>query len=149
MKKPRNPKVKETIEKCRGNDGMATRQFIDRIGDKWSILIVMVLSHQPGHRARFSDLKHGIEGISQTMLTSTLRALERDGFVEREIFPEVPPRVEYELTKFGESVLEPMKALAEWATRNWAAVEKSREKFDAKEKAKGSELKTSSVNRLR
>lgn len=134
MEKTKKKEPLPIVKACGGETGTATRDFIGRIGDKWSIMIVMVLAHQPSHRARFSDLKNGIDGISQTMLTSTLRALERDGIIEREIFPEVPPRVEYELTKFGMSLLEPIKALSDWVVKNWNHVRKSREKFDANQK---------------
>jgi DNA-binding HxlR family transcriptional regulator len=108
--------------------------FLGRIGDKWTILIVVVLSQQPKHRARFSELKNGIQGISQTMLTSTLRALERDGLVTREVFAEIPPRVEYELTPFGLSVLEPMRALANWVSKNWGKAQQARKLYDQKSK---------------
>jgi DNA-binding HxlR family transcriptional regulator len=76
--------------------------------------------------------QNSVGGISQTMLTATLRNLERDGMVVREIFPEVPPRVEYELTKLGLSMLEPMQGLIDWVAANWATVKKARERFDSK-----------------
>jgi DNA-binding HxlR family transcriptional regulator len=120
-----------SLEGCKSERSLATKEFISRIGDKWSILIVLALSRHDGTRARFSDLKRGISGISQTMLTSTLRSLERDGIVEREVFPEVPPRVEYQLTKLGLSVLEPMKVLTDWTINNWDAVKRARAKFDS------------------
>jgi DNA-binding HxlR family transcriptional regulator len=130
MKEPRNKKAIPEFEACKSERAVATREFISRIADKWTILIVMVLSRQPKHRARFSEIKMGIEGISQTMLTATLRSLERDGIVIRESFPEIPPRVEYELTKLGLSVLEPMQELTSWVLKNWDVVKQSREKFD-------------------
>ncbi|MGE4130391.1 MAG: winged helix-turn-helix transcriptional regulator [Bdellovibrionales bacterium] len=134
MKKPKQNKDFPIVLACQTEEAIATRDFLSRIADKWSVLIVLVLSQQPNHRARFSDLKNGISGISQTMLTSTLRALERDGIVERELFPEVPPRVEYELTKCGLSVLEPMNALVNWVNKNWSTVKRSREAFDVRRK---------------
>lgn len=124
------------MELCSGPEAMATREFLARVSDKWSILVVMLLARGPKRRARFSELQKSIHGISQTMLTSTLRALERDGLVVREVFPEVPPRVEYELTELGASVLKPMQAMAAWVEENWGEVRKARERFDRK-KAKG------------
>src|SRR6202035_6086187 len=84
-----------------GEEGVAVREFLTKVGDKWTILIVVSLSQVPGCRARFSELEKMIPAISQRMLALTLRNLERDGLVTRELFPEVPPRVEYELTTLG------------------------------------------------
>lgn len=123
----------EEHSNCEKEEVQATREFLTKIGDKWSILIVVLLAKSPKHRARFSELKKAINGISQTMLTTTLRNLEKDGMVIREIFPEVPPRVEYELTSLGLSVLEPMQGLVDWVNKNWRDVKKSREKFQAKQ----------------
>lgn len=136
MKSLRKMEKLPEFESCKSERAEATRDFISRIADKWTILIVVVLSRHPDNRARFSDLKRGIEGISQTMLTSTLRSLERDGIVHREVFPEIPPRVEYELTKLGLSLLEPMQQLTAWALKNWSTVKHSREKFDADKKSR-------------
>ncbi|WP_419806205.1 winged helix-turn-helix transcriptional regulator [Terriglobus sp.] len=86
---------------CRSEETEPLREFLARVGDKWSILLVVTLSRKPNHRARFSELQKSIDGISQRMLTTTLRQLERDGLLSREVFPEVPPRVEYELTRLG------------------------------------------------
>ncbi|WP_202818918.1 winged helix-turn-helix transcriptional regulator [Actinosynnema sp. ALI-1.44] len=86
-----------------------------RIGDKWSMLVVILL----GKRAyRYNELHRSIEGVSQRMLTRTLRTLEDDGFVRREVYPSVPPSVEYSLTPLGVSLLAPLSALAEWAVAN-------------------------------
>lgn len=134
MKKTKENKTFSVLNLCQSSHSQQTRELIQRIGDKWSILIVLVLSEQPRQRARFSELKHGIPGISQTMLTSTLRSLERDGILEREVFPEVPPRVEYQLTKLGLSLLEPMQLLAAWTSQNWSNVNKARLRFDASKK---------------
>src|SRR5580700_4537629 len=90
-----------------GEEGVAVREFLTKVGDKWSILIIVSLSQVPGCRARFSEIEKVIPAISQRMLTLTLRNLERDGLVTRELFPEVPPRVEYELTGLGKSLLAP------------------------------------------
>ena len=85
---------------------------------------------------RFSDLRRSIEGISQRMLTLTLRNLERDGLIVRTVFPEIPPRVEYELTKLGRTLLEPIQGLAEWAERHRTTIQDARETFDKKSKKK-------------
>ena len=88
------------------------RETFDRVGDKWSLLVIAILSHGP---QRFTALKQGVVGISQRMLTLTLRKLERDGVVQRTVFPEIPPRVEYQLTPLGQTLIGPVTALADWA----------------------------------
>ncbi|MGW9351290.1 winged helix-turn-helix transcriptional regulator [Nocardiopsis flavescens] len=94
-----------------------------RIGDKWSVLVIVLLGQR---RHRFNELHRGIEGISQRMLTRTLRGLEVDGLVHREVFPTVPPSVEYSLTPLGRTLLEPLSALAGWAVEHHGAIERSR-----------------------
>src|SRR3954469_3353513 len=89
-------------------DRRRVSQVLSRIGDKWSVLVIMLL-HRGAHR--FSALKRSIGGISQRMLTLTLRNLERDGLVSRTVTPSIPPRVDYELTEMGRSLAEPVKAL--------------------------------------
>ena len=96
-----------------------TRQVLDRIGDRWTVLIIGALDIGP---QRFSAVAKRVDGISQKMLTQTLRGLERDGLVTRTIYPEVPPRVEYELTDLGRSLQDPLRALQEWATAHTGAV---------------------------
>lgn len=86
-----------------------------RIGDKWSMLVVIILGGRPH---RYNELHRSIEGISQRMLTRTLRLLESDGLVTRTVLPSVPPSVEYSLTPLGESLLEALTPLADWAVRN-------------------------------
>ncbi|TQL70706.1 HxlR family transcriptional regulator [Nocardioides albertanoniae] len=88
------------------------REVLDRIGDKWTVLVISTLAGGP---MRYSDLQASIPGISQRMLTVTLKALERDGLLLRTAYPEIPPRVEYELTDLGRSLLTSVKALAAWA----------------------------------
>ena len=106
----------------------AVSGVLARIGDKWSVLIVTRL----GQRSmRFNELKKEIGGISQRMLTLTLRGLERDGLVTRTVFPTIPPRVDYELTALGRSLLEPVSALGNWALNNIAKIDAARTKFDA------------------
>lgn len=110
------------------------RQFLSRIADKWSLMVIFVLSKRTKHRCRFSELKRDIPGISQRMLTATLRHLEQDGLVTRYVYPEIPPRVEYELTAWGDSVTVPIKALFDWLRENSLAVQKFREKHGMKGK---------------
>jgi DNA-binding HxlR family transcriptional regulator len=102
--------------------------MLAKIGDKWSILTIMMLSDGT---KRFSELQRGIEGISQRMLTLTLRGLERDGLVTREVFPTVPPRVEYTLTPLGHSLKMPVQALGQWVMANLAELDAARRRFDA------------------
>jgi DNA-binding HxlR family transcriptional regulator len=109
-------------ENCKAVSGI-----LSRVGDKWSVLVVMLLGSGP---RRFNELKRMIGGVSQRMLTLTLRGLERDGLVKRTIFPTIPPRVEYELTALGRSLQEPVKSLGLWAFENHAAIESARKRFD-------------------
>ncbi|MCW6510883.1 winged helix-turn-helix transcriptional regulator [Lichenifustis flavocetrariae] len=99
-----------------------------RIGDKWSVLVIMQLGDEP---RRFNDLKRTIGGISQRMLTLTLRGLERDGLVTRTIYPTIPPRVDYRLTDLGRSLRQPVQALGQWAMGNLKAIERARSTYDA------------------
>ena len=115
---------------CKSEEAKVVREFLTKVGDKWSILLVVMLARAPKHRARFSELQRMVDGISQRMLTTTLRNLERDGFLSREVFPEVPPRVEYELTRLGLSLLEPMQQLVQWIGSNWDSIKKARDSFD-------------------
>ncbi|HTH98238.1 MAG TPA: helix-turn-helix domain-containing protein [Stellaceae bacterium] len=105
----------------------AVGSVLARIGDKWSILIVMMLRGGP---RRFNDLKRSIDGISQQMLTRTLRGLERDGLVSRTLFPTIPPQVEYDLTALGHSLSEPTIAFGRWAMAHMAEIEAARASFD-------------------
>tara|TARA_R110002020_G_scaffold16307_19_gene57728 strand:- start:18454 stop:18783 length:330 start_codon:yes stop_codon:yes gene_type:complete len=102
---------------------------ISLVGDKWSVLVVSTLGKG---RMRFSEIKRAVEGISQKMLTTTLRGLERDGYLTRTVFPTVPPRVDYELTALGFELLEPVSALGQWAITNHARVIEARRAYDGK-----------------
>lgn len=104
-----------------------TRHILDRIGDRWTVLIVGALWDG---NARFSELRRRVEGISQKMLTQTLRALERDGLVERTVYPEVPVRVEYALTEAGLTLREPLRALEQWSIAHLGDVSQSQEAYD-------------------
>jgi DNA-binding HxlR family transcriptional regulator len=108
---------------------VAVREVLNRVGDKWSVLIVQLLANGP---KRFSELRRAIEGISQRMLTLTLKGLERDGLVTRTVYPTIPPRVEYELTDLGRTLRKPIQALAKWAQENREQIQTSRNHFDAK-----------------
>jgi DNA-binding HxlR family transcriptional regulator len=110
------------------SDCRAVSDVLARVGDKWSVLVVNQLGQGP---KRFNELRRIIGGISQRMLTLTVRGLERDGLVTRTVFPTIPPRVEYALTPLGRDLLEPISALASWAIRNQPKIEKARSSFDA------------------
>ncbi len=103
---------------------------LNRVGDKWSMLIVMILSD--GSK-RFSELKRAIDGISQRMLTLSLRGLERDGLVTRTVTPTIPPRVDYELTELGISLRQPVKALGDWAIEHIGCIRAAQEQYDSVE----------------
>ncbi|MFF2479642.1 winged helix-turn-helix transcriptional regulator [Paenibacillus sp. NPDC058071] len=117
---------------CGYKDPDAVRELLTRVGDRWSILLILTLFKLHESRARFSELENSIPGISQRMLTLTLRNLERDGLIERELFPEVPPRVEYELTNLGKSLIRPLEGLIDWVTINWEEVNKAQVQYDSK-----------------
>lgn len=108
-------------------DCSATREILNRVGDKWSVLVVVLLGDQA---MRFSALKRTLDGISQRMLTTTLRALERDGLVRRTVHPTNPPQVDYALTKLGRTLLEPVSVLALWAQGHRGEVQRARDAFD-------------------
>lgn len=109
------------------SDCPATREILNRVGDKWSVLVVVLLGDAS---KRFNELRRSIEGISQRMLTTTLRGLERDGLVKRTVYPTNPPQVDYALTKLGRTLLTPVSVLAGWAQGHRAEVQRARESFD-------------------
>ena len=104
------------------------REILNRVGDKWSALVIGNLGAGP---KRFGELRRGIEGISQRMLTLTLRGLERDGLLTRTVTPSIPPRVDYELTELGRTLLIPVMSLMEWARAHRDEMQSARERFDA------------------
>ena len=116
MKDPSNP-VCRTIS-----------TLLSRIGDKWTVLVVATLGDGP---RRFNELRREIPSVSQRMLTLTLRNLERDGIVNRTVTPSIPPRVDYELTALGHSLLKPVTALTEWALDNVEAIHSAQARFDS------------------
>ncbi len=121
MKDPSNP-VCRTIS-----------TLLSRIGDKWTVLVVATLGDGP---RRFNELRREIPSVSQRMLTLTLRNLERDGLVNRTVTPSIPPRVDYELTALGHSLLKPVTALTEWALDNVAAIHSAQARFDTEADAR-------------
>ena len=111
-------------------DCRAVSEVLARVGDKWTVLVVTTLGDGP---KRFNELRRALGSISQRMLTLTLRGLERDGLVTRTVFPTIPPRVDYELTKLGHSLLAPVSSLGLWARQNRSAIQDARRRFDAAE----------------
>lgn len=107
--------------------GPAVRGVLERIGDKWSLLVIISLERGS---LRYGALKRQVVGVSQRMLTLTLRHLERDGLVVRTAYAEIPPRVEYELTALGHTLIAPARSIAHWAINNYATIEQSRARFD-------------------
>jgi DNA-binding HxlR family transcriptional regulator len=105
----------------------AMGDILNRIGDKWSVMVVGMLARRT---MRFNELRHAIGGISQRMLTLTLRNLERDGLVTRTVYPEIPPRVEYALTDLGRTLTGPLNALWDWAALYQHRVKQAREAYD-------------------
>lgn len=114
--------LRETADCRRATDTLA------RVGDKWSVLVFMQLETEP---VRFAELRRRIAGISPKMLASTLRGLEREGFVSRTVHPTKPPSVEYALTDLGREMAEPIRAVGSWVLANLPRIESARERFDA------------------
>src|SRR6476661_310473 len=114
-------------------DCRAISEVLARVGDKWTVLVVNLMGSGP---KRFSEIKREVGGISQRMLTLTLRNLERDGLVSRTVTPSIPPRVDYALTDLGRSLLKPLDALAEWAVENIETIHGAHARFDAEADAR-------------
>jgi DNA-binding HxlR family transcriptional regulator len=112
---------------CRG-----VASILSRVGDKWSVFVIMMLGGGP---KRFNEIKRMVGGISQRMLTLTLRGLERDGLVTRTVFPTIPPRVDYELTDLGRGLSQPVEALGKWAFDHRVEIEAARAGFDRRKDA--------------
>jgi len=109
---------------------VSINEVLTRVGDKWSL---QVISRLGKGTLRYTELKRSVEGISQRMLTLTLRQLERDGLVERTVYPTVPPKVEYTLSDFGRTILIPVTALANWALTYRTDIQAAREAFDSRQ----------------
>ena len=127
------PNVQVGTRRTPGNlhvpeDCRAVSEVLARVGDKWTVLVVSTLGDGP---KRFNELRKALGSISQRMLTLTLRGLERDGLVTRTVLPSNPPRVDYELTRLGRSLLEPVSELGLWARKNRTTIEDARRRFDA------------------
>ena len=112
-------------------DCQASAEILDRIGDKWTVLVVVVLEQGP---LRYNEIRRVVDGISQRMLTLTLKGLERDGLVNRTMYPTIPPRVDYELTELGRKLMVPLQSLHDWAVKHRPAMLAARKKFVAKER---------------
>ena len=108
-------------------DCTAAREILSRVGDKWSLYIVGRLNRGP---MRFMEIKREVDGISQRMLTLKLKGLERDGLLTRQVFPTIPPRVDYELTPLGRTLLKPAVALVSWAEKHRPEIESARIRFE-------------------
>lgn len=117
-------------DRCR-----AVTDVLSRAGQKWSILVVLVLSNTGGEPLRFNELRRRIGSITQRMLTRTLRDLERDGLVARTVVSTVPPRVQYGLSELGHSLRRPVEGLGEWAVKNYGAMEEARRAYDARDQS--------------
>lgn len=115
-------KIKEQTQYCEG-----VREVLGFIGDKWSVLIIVILNDGP---RRFNELKSSIDGISQRMLTRNLRTLERSGILNRTVEPSVPPSVHYALTPLGKTLIKPMQTIAEWAYENYQTIQNSHKAYD-------------------
>jgi DNA-binding HxlR family transcriptional regulator len=128
-------KAVKTTGQFHSGDCRNVARVLARIGDKWSVLVIMMLAEKP---LRFNELRRLIETISQRMLTLTLRGLERDGLVIRQLTPIIPPRVDYRLTGLGRSLCEPVIALGAWAKQHRAEIERAQAVFDRKQGAHAS-----------
>jgi DNA-binding HxlR family transcriptional regulator len=127
--KPEHIEVTNERNQHKSPECQAVNAVLARVGEKWSVLIIMMLKDGP---RRFNELKRIVDGISQRMLTLTLRGLERDGLVTRTVYPTIPPRVEYELTALGHSLAKPVAALGAWALDHRAEIDAAKRRFDAR-----------------
>ena len=115
--------------------GCPSRDLLDQIGSKWAVLVLGELARNG--TCRFNELRHSLAGVSEKMLTQTLRTLERDGLVRRTVYAEVPPRVEYELTRLGQTLRDPLRALTQWSVRHIEDVLAARESYDVRTASTG------------
>jgi DNA-binding HxlR family transcriptional regulator len=149
--KPEHIKVPVLPPSYDHSDCRGVASILARVGDKWSVFVIMLLGGGP---RRFNEIKRMVGGISQRMLTLTLRGLERDGLVTRTVFPTIPPRVDYELTDLGRGLWQPVEALGKWARDHQTAIEDARARFDLRndpddrgtDRAFSSEVDTGSRN---
>ncbi len=120
----RSPELEHTPANCHA------REMLARVGDKWSVYVIHVLGD--AGTLRFNELRGRVDGISQRMLTVTLRGMERDGLVTRKVYPEVPPRVEYALTKLGRTLRQLVRGLVQWSGAHLTEVDAARAAYDAR-----------------
>ena len=120
------------IDSTQDHRNCPVQDLLSRLGDKWSMLVIVALANADNNCLRFSELQRGVSGISQRMLSTTLKNFERDGIVTRHLYPEVPPKVEYTLTERGQGFLIPVKNLVNWMTSEWPNIEASRQSYDNK-----------------
>ena len=132
----RSPELEHTPANCHA------REMLARVGDKWSVYVIHVLGD--AGTLRFNELRSRVDGISQRMLTVTLRGMERDGLVTRKVYPEVPPRVEYALTKLGRTLRQLVRGLVQWSGAHLVEVDRARAVYDARN---GRPVKTAPVGR--
>ena len=123
-----SPSDTDVTEAQRHGECRRVTPVLNRVGDKWSMQVVMELARGP---KRFSEIKRGLDGISQRMLTLTLRGLERDGLINRYVTPSIPPRVDYELTELGVSLREPVQALGQWALDHIDCIWAAQQRYDS------------------
>ena len=119
-------------------DCQAVAEILDRIGDKWTVLVVGALQENP---LRYNEIRRAVDGISQRMLTLTLKGLERDGLVTRTMYPTIPPRVDYELTELGKRLMVPLRSLYDWAVKHRPAMLAARKRFAEKERLAATQQK--------
>lgn len=124
-----DPDPARAVLAARDDATCRVREILDRVGDKWTVTVISELGGGP---RRFTELKRGIPGISQRMLTATLRGLERDGLVTRTVHPVVPPRVDYQLTSLGRTLLDTAWTLMNWALQHVDDIGAARRKYDAR-----------------
>jgi DNA-binding HxlR family transcriptional regulator len=117
-------------------ENCTAREVLDRVGDKWTVYVVALLGTGT---MRFSDIRRAVDGISPRMLTVTLRALERDGLLDRRVYPVIPPRVEYTLTGLGESLLDLVRALVDWSADHTGDILAARQRYDVSQAANAAE----------
>jgi DNA-binding HxlR family transcriptional regulator len=115
---------------CNFEGAQEVKRVLSRVGDKWSLLVITLLGH---HSMRFNELRREVDDISQRMLTLTLRNLERDGLVTRTVYPTIPPKVEYELTELGSTLLETIQSLVNWTIAHLDDITSAREAYDARQ----------------
>ena len=117
---------------CNTDEAKEVRQILSLVGDKWTLLVITLLGRRT---MRFSEIRREIEEISQRMLTLTLRQLERDGLIDRTVYPTVPPKVEYRLTPLGETLIATMQSLVDWTVTNREEIVAARAAYDARTEA--------------